>query len=116
MRLPDRFEILDYAENAAGQDANTQKRILQLLASSQILREHLAEVKRDLYMVGTQVPEYTPDAMFAAEVSKLSQTWFRTLYERRFSLRSFYRSREFYFFILGLLGTALLIQIGRAHV
>lgn len=108
MKLPGRDELLDYVENATGQDADAQKRVLQLLASSQVLREQMAEVKRDLYLVGTQIPDYSPDASFGAELMRLTQTWIRTLYERKFSLKQFHRSKEFFGLILALAGLALL--------
>jgi hypothetical protein len=108
LKLPGREDILDYVENASGQDAEIQKRVLQLLASSSVLREQMAEVKRDLYLVGSQVPDYAPDAAFGAEIMRLTQTWLRTVYERKFSLRQFHRSREFFGLILALLGIMLL--------
>ncbi len=108
MRLPERDEILDYVENAAGQDAEIQKRVLQLLASSSVLREQMAEVKRDLYLVGAQIPDYAPDAAFGAEIMRLTQTWIRTVYERKFALRNFHRSKEFFGLMLALAGAALL--------
>ena len=109
MRLPDRQELLDYVESAAGQDAEVQKRILHMLASSQVLREHLAELKRDLYIVNSQVPDYVPDAKLGAELVRLSQTWLQSLYSRRFSLRNFYRSKEFFGLLLALSGLVLLL-------
>ena len=109
MRLPDRNDILDYVENASGQDAEVQKRILHMLASSQVLREHLSELKRDLYLVSSQVPDYAPEAVFGAEIMRLSQVWLHASYKRKFSLRDFYRSREFFSFALGLVGVLLLI-------
>ncbi|HEY8280662.1 MAG TPA: hypothetical protein VIH99_13620 [Bdellovibrionota bacterium] len=108
MRLPDRDDILDYVENAAGQDAEVQKRILHMLASSQILREHLSELKRDLYLVGSQIPDYAPEAAFGAELMRLSQLWLHASYKRKFSLREFYRSQEFFGLVLGLVGILLL--------
>lgn len=108
MRLPDRDDLLDYVENASGQDTEVQKRVLQLLASSQLLREQISELKRDLYLVGSQIPDYAPDASFGAEIMRLAQTWQRTVYERKFSLRNFHRSREFFGLLLALVGVALL--------
>jgi hypothetical protein len=108
MRLPGRNDLLDYVENATGQDVEVQKRVLQILASSQVLREQMAEVKRDLYLVGSQIPDYAPDASFGAEIMRLTQTWLRAVYERKFSPRQFYRSKEFFGLILGLVGLALL--------
>jgi hypothetical protein len=109
-RLPDREELLDYVENAAGQDSEVQKRILQLLASSPVMREHIAEIKRDLYLVGSQIPDYGPDAAFGAEIMRLTQTWIRSSYNRQFALKNFYRSREFFGILIAVSG-ALLIAI-----
>jgi len=109
VRLPDRDDILDYVEGASGQDAATQKRILQLLASSQVLREHVAELKKDLYVVSSQVPDYAPNVAFAAELTRLSQSWVQVVYVRRFSLRNFYRSKELFGLLLLLLGLTLLV-------
>ena len=109
-RLPDREELLDYVENTSGQDAEVQRRILQLLASSPVMREHMAEIKRDLYIVGSQIPDYSPDAAFGAEIMRLTQTWIRTAYNRQFSVKNFHRSREF-FGILIAVGGALLLAL-----
>lgn len=109
MRLPNREDLLDYVEHASGQDAEVQRKILHLLASRQILREHLAELKRDLYLVSAQIPDYAPDAAFGAELMRLSQSWLQMLYARKFSLKHFYRSREFFGLILALTGLTLLV-------
>ena len=109
MRLPDRNDLLDYVEHTAGQDAEAQKRVLRLLASSQVLRESLAELKRDLYLVGSQVPDYAPPATFGPELARLSEAWLKMAYARKFSLHRFYRSREFFGLALALVGLALLL-------
>jgi len=109
MRLPDRNDLLDYVEDTSGQDRDVQKRILHMLASSQLMREHMAELKRDLYLVSSQVPDYAPDASTGAELMRLSQTWIQLLYERKFSLRNFHRSKEFFGMMLALGGFALLV-------
>ena len=109
MRLPDREDLLDYVENTAGQDKEVQKRILHLLASSPVMRESVAELKRDLYLVGSQVPDYAPDAAAGAELMRLSQAWIQVVYERKFSLRHFHRSREFFALMLVLGGVTLLL-------
>ena len=109
MRIPDREELLDYMENVSGQDSEVQKRILHMLASSQVLRESMAEIKRDLYLVGSQIPDYTPDATFGAEIMRLTQAWLNSVYARKFSLKTFHRSREFFGFILALVGVVMLV-------
>lgn len=109
MKLPDRDDLLDYVEDAAGQDKEVQRRILHLLASSQLMRENVAELKRDLYLASSQVPDYAPDAHLGAELMRLSQTWVQLVYERKFSLRHFHRSREFFGLMLVLGGVTLLV-------
>lgn len=111
MRMPDRNDLLDYVENAAGQDKEVQKRILHMLASSPVMRESLAELKRDLYLVSSQIPDYAPDASTGAELMRLSQTWIQLVYERKFSLRHFHRSREF-FTLMVILGGVTLLLLG----
>ncbi len=108
MKLPERKDLLDYAEGTR-QEAAVQKQILHLLASSSIMREQLTELKKDLYLVSTQVPEYQPDVAFASELGKLSQAWLKLVYERKFSFKKFHRSSEFYHLMLVMVGAALLL-------
>lgn len=111
MRLPDRKDLLDYAEGTALQDTQVQRSILNLLASSSLIREQLVELKRDLYLVSSQVPDYVPEAQFGAELSKLAQTWLQLVYNRKFSLKNFYRSREFFGLILFVAGVLALLLV-----
>lgn len=112
MKLPDRQEFLDYAEGTAGQDAEVQRQILKLLASSPVIREQLAELKRDLYLASVQVPDYIPSAEFGAEITRLTQSWAQLAYTRKFSLKNFHRSREFFHLLLFLAAAALLVLAG----
>ena len=96
MKLPERREFLFYAEGDRSQNEEAQRQILNLLASSQIIRQQLVEVKKDLYTVSVQVPDYHPTAQFGAELARLSETWAKVAYDRKFSLKNFYRSREFF--------------------
>jgi hypothetical protein len=111
LKLPDRQEFLDYAEGTAGQSADTQRQILKLLASSPVMREQLAELKRDLYLAAVQVPEYIPTPEFAAELTRLTQSWAQLAYTRKFSLKNFHRSREFFGLILFLVAASLLLLV-----
>lgn len=112
MKLPDRQEFLDYAEGSAGQSAEVQRQILKMLASSPVMREQLADLKRDLYLASVQVPDYVPSAEFGSELSRLAQTWSQLAYARKFSLKHFYRSREFFGLILLLVAGALFVLVG----
>ena len=109
MRFPERKDILDYVEGAAGQDSEVQRQILNLLASSSVMREQLVELKKDLYLVSAQVPDYAPDAAFGAEVAKLTQTWLQVSYNRKFSVKNFHRSREFFGVLAVVAGGLLLL-------
>ena len=109
MKLPDRQDILDYVEGANGQDVQVQRQILSMLASSPMMREQLTELKKDLYLVSTQVPDYVPHPQFAAEVAKLAQTWTQVAYNRKFSMKNFHRSREFFGLMAFLAGAFLLL-------
>ncbi len=115
MKLPDRKDFLDYADDARGIDAETQRRILQMLASSALLREQMAELKRDLYVVSAQVPDYAPAPSFGAELTRLAEAWVKLAYARKFSLKHFYRAREFFFLIafvgIGILGLLVLLGL-----
>ena len=112
MRLPDRQELLDYAEGAAGQSAEVQKQILNLLASSPVVREQLAQIKQDLYLVSSQIPDYVPRSEFGADLAKLAQSWTTVVFNRKFSLTKFHRSREFFGLLAALAGLVLLVLIG----
>ena len=111
MRLPDRKDFLDYAEGTTLQDKQVQRNIMNLLASSPLMREQLAELKRDLYLVSSQVPDYLPEAQFGAELSRLSQAWLQAVYDRKFSLRNFHRSREFTGILVLVAATLLLLLV-----
>lgn len=91
----------------AGQSSETQRQIMNLLASSPVVREQLAELKRDLYHVAAQVPDYRPDAAFAAELAKLSQNWSQLSLNRSLSARNFTGSREFSRLLAGIALVAL---------
>ena len=52
--------------------------------------------------------DLAPGAAFGAEIMRLTQTWIRTVYERKFALRNFHRSKEFFGLMLALAGAALL--------
>lgn len=111
LKLPDRKDFLDYAEGASLQDTQMQRQILNLLASSSVMREQLVELKKDLYLVSSQVPDYVPEAQFGAEVAKLAQTWLQVVYNRKFSMKNFHRSREFFGIISFVVGATLVLLV-----
>ncbi len=110
MKLPDRKDFLDYAEGTS-QDKEVQRQILNLLAASPVMREQLAELKKDLYLISSQVPEYRPEAQMGAEVAKLAETWLKVLYARKFSMKNFYGSREFFGLMILIVSAVLLLLV-----
>ena len=115
LRLPERNEILDFAEGARGQDAETQKKILHLLVSSQIMRQQVADLKRDLYIIDVQVPDYSISKELGAQMAQLTQAWVKLQYSRKFSFKNFYRTNEFFslmvFVAAALIGLIILIGV-----
>lgn len=112
MRLPERKDFLRYAENDTELSPEVQKAVLILLASSSTVRKEVAELKRDLYLVDVQVPDFLPTVEMGVELAKLSDTWVSLLYQRQFSLRNFYRSREFFHLLLMVGGVLALLLLG----
>lgn len=83
IELPGRKEFIEYAEGATV-EPEVQERILQLLASSALVRENLSELKRDLYRVDVLIPDFQPDANFRLEVAKVIPVWLKKGDRRRF--------------------------------
>ncbi len=100
MKLPERKDFLYYVESDPEQSSGAQQSILALISSSAVVRQQIVEVKKDLYLVSVQVPEYEPTAHFGMELARLSDSWAKISYNRKFSVRHFYRSREFFGLIL----------------
>jgi hypothetical protein len=108
------MDLLDYAEGGRNQRPEVQKQILNLLASSPLLRGQLAELKVDLYRVSTQIPDYPLEVSTAAEVTKLANLWIQMVYRRKFSLKLFYRSREFSMIFVWLAALFLVVWVALA--
>ena len=102
MKLPERKDFLDYAESSSAQDPELQKQILRLLASSQEYREQMAELKKDLYMIEVQIPEYPLRASFAADLARVSKEWIDLRFAREFSFKNFHTTKEFLWILLGM--------------
>ena len=68
-------EILRFAEGISDLDADREEQLLSQVASSPELRRKIAELRRDLYLVECQIPEYRPSAELLIEAEKLSRLW-----------------------------------------
>jgi len=112
LKIPERKDFLRYAENDLDLPPEVQKAVLTLLASSSTVRKEVAELKRDLYLVDVQVPDFLPTVEMGVELAKLSDTWVSLLYKRQFSLKNFYRSREFFHLLLFVGGVLALLLLG----
>jgi hypothetical protein len=68
-------EILRFAEGISDLDADREEQLLSQVASSPDLRRKIAELRRNLYLVECQMPEYRPSAELLLEAEKLSRIW-----------------------------------------
>lgn len=75
MRMLEPTEILRFAEGCADFAPDVEKEILAQIASSPDLRRRVAELRRDLYLVECQIPEYEIAPEFLLEVNKLAEVW-----------------------------------------
>lgn len=113
MKFPDRKDFLDYAEGHPLSDPEVQRQVLKMLASSRLYREQMAELKKDLYLVDVQVPEYVLSASYVSKLAKLSQSWIELQFARDYGFKGFYRTKEFLWvgvvLAVGLLSVLLLL-------
>lgn len=111
MRLPSREELLEFVESDGSSNAQTHRQILGLIASSKVVREQVAELKQDLYWVDSQVPDYVPGVSLGLEITRLTKSWGVSEYKRSFSLKEYYRAKEFLYLMLFLFGGILMLFI-----
>ena len=108
MRFPDREDILQYVEGAQHVEGPVQKQIFQLMASNAVLREQIAELRKDLYEVETQIPDFSYTETFDKDLRGLAQTWLKLSYDRKNSFQLFYKNWEFWKVFLYLFGVYFL--------
>lgn len=111
MKLPTREDLLEFVESSAGLDMSTHRQILDLIGSSRIVREQISELKQDLYWVDVQVPDYLPGASMGLEITRLTKSWGATEYKRNFSVKEYYRAKEFLYLMLFLFGGIIMLFI-----
>ena len=68
-------EILRFAEGISDLNPDREEQLLSQVASSPDLRQKIAELRRDLYLVECQIPEYEPSVELLLEAEKLSRVW-----------------------------------------
>ena len=108
----DPSEIIRFAEGLSDLEPDLEAEILTQVASSPDLRTRIALLRRDLYLVECQIPDYQMATEYLLELNKLAEIWVRMRMERKLKLQKFLFGREFAalgFLFAGLLGLALLI-------
>ncbi|MCO5141470.1 MAG: hypothetical protein M9962_00090 [Oligoflexia bacterium] len=111
MKLPSREDMMEFVEGDAGLNAHMHRQILDLIASSKVVREQVTELKQDLYWVDSQVPDYLPGVSLGLEITRLTKSWGASEYKRSFSLKDYYRAKEFTYLMLFLFGGVLMLFI-----
>lgn len=108
----DEQELIRFAENASELNAEEHKRIMDQVVANPDLRKRVAIIRKDLYLVASQIPEYNLSREFHGELKSLAELWLRSRFEKRLRMRKFLFGKEFVFFaavLIALLIIALLI-------
>jgi hypothetical protein len=108
--LPEQKDFIDYAEGRACRTNEVQRQVLQMLATSPELRKQVAELKKDIYLVNAQIPEFEADPAFAQELRGVAEAWLRLSLSRRFAFPKFLKAKEFFALVaLIVAGIVLLV-------
>lgn len=107
-------DLLAFIEGNRDANPSVGQKILQELPTNPKLRQRMAELQRDLYLVDSEIPSVQPSAQFLLEVNKLGTVWleqqqrWRNRGQQRL-LQSPYRYGLALFFALFFLIAAILI-------
>ena len=105
-------EIVRFAEGLSDLEPDIEAEILTQVVSSPDLRKRIAALRRDLYLVECQIPDYQMAPEYLIELNKLAEIWVRMRMERKLKLQKFLFGREFAalgLLLAGLVGLALAI-------
>lgn len=101
---------MDYAESGLLPDPEVQRRVLQILAASPELREQMNQLKKDLYLVNAQIPEFEADEALSQGLRTLAEAWFQRSLRKRFAFAHFLNTKEFFGFMSLLIFLALVVS------
>jgi len=108
LKLPEQDDFLRYAEGIPAKNPQVEKQIQKILASNTEARQRLTELRKDLYHIESQIPQYVMPPEFGVELTKIAQTWLQVRMRKETSFRNFRWEKEL-IFILSLLGAILLV-------
>jgi hypothetical protein len=108
-RMPQYQDFIDYAEGVTLRDADLQRKVLQMLAVSSELRQQMTVLKRDLYLINSQIPDFECEAAFNEELRLVAQSWIKMSLSRQFSFPKFLDAKEFFAVVSILIAAGLVL-------
>lgn len=110
--------LVFFAENLGDLPTETHKKILNSVASNREVREVIESIRQDLYLIESQIPEYSLHSEFRADLKNLAMLWMQKQIRQKLTLRRFFLGREFLFFagvmLTGFLFVMFLMSIRAA--
>lgn len=88
-------QLIRFAEGGIDLESDQEEIILKQVATNGELRKQLAEIRRDLYLVDCQIPEYNLNPEYIIELNKLGQAWLKLRIDQQLRGYKFLFSREF---------------------
>lgn len=111
----DEQDLIRFAENVGELSPENHRKIMEQVVSNPHLRKRVARIRKDLYLVDSQIPEYSISAEFHTDLKNLAELWLRNRFERRLRMSRFLFGKEFLYFasvlIVVLLIATLIIYV-----
>ena len=105
------MELIRFAEGGTDIDPELQEFLVRQLASSSELREELGTLRKDLYLVSCQIPEYAISSDFEMELQKLSELCVQRQTNKRYRLVNFLMGKEFLYLGIGFVGMMIIALV-----
>ncbi len=99
----DEQELICFVENATELDPDAHKRIMEQVAANPDLRERVARIRKELYIVDSQIPEYDISREFHEELKSLAELWLRSKLKQKLRMRRVLFGKEFPLFASALI-------------
>ncbi len=100
-------DLIRFAENASELSLDAHRSIMEKVAGDPELRKKVAQVRKDLYLVETQIPEYSISTEFHGDLKNLAELWLKSRFEKRLKMRKFLFGKEFLTFAAVMIGILL---------
>lgn len=93
LEFPSQEDLIRYAEGIPSEPA-LEKQIKKILASNSLVRSEIAEIKKELYRLECQLPQYNLSPEFGAELAKMSEAWCSLRARQKLSFKNFWGEKE----------------------